>query len=183
MPPNLSKSRFVAGWQCHKQQWLRVHQPEAPELQVNVVLQDRFDQGTEVGLLARERFPGGVLIDLPHDDPGRVEVTRRVLDTGARFVFEATFVEAGVYVAIDVLERTDDGFTLIEVKSSSKLKDEHIPDVAIQTWVARLAGLDIRRAVLMHLNTGFRHPDRGDLFAFTDVTAEVEAFQHRIRPW
>jgi hypothetical protein len=180
MPPNLSKSRFVSGWQCHKQQWLRVHQPEAPELQVNVVLQDRFDQGTEVGLLARERFPGGVLIDLPHDHPGRVEATRRVLDAGARFVFEATFVEARVYVAIDVLERTQDGFTLIEVKSSSKLKDEHIPDVAIQTWVARLAGLDIRRAVVMHLNTDFRHPDRGDLFAFTDVTAEVEAFQHRI---
>ena len=30
MPPNLSKSRFVAGWQCHKQLWLRVHEQDAP---------------------------------------------------------------------------------------------------------------------------------------------------------
>ena len=53
MPPNLSKSRFVAGWQCHKLLWLRVHEKNAPELQIDVVLQDRFDQGTEVGVLAR----------------------------------------------------------------------------------------------------------------------------------
>ncbi len=52
--------------------------------------------------------------------------------------------------------------------------------MAIQTWVARRAGIDVRRVELMHLNTDFRHPDRGELFARTDVTAEVEAFQPRI---
>ncbi len=180
MPPNLSKSRFVAGWQCHKLLWLRVHEKDAPELQVDVVLQDRFDQGAEVGALARKQFPGGVLIDLPHDDPGRVEATRGALEAGATSVFEATFIEDRVYVAVDVLERTLEGFTLIEVKSSTRLKDEHIPDIAIQTWVARRAGIDVRRAELMHLNTDFRHPDRGELFVRTDVTAEVEAFQPRI---
>jgi hypothetical protein len=177
MPPNLSKSRFVAGWQCHKQLWLRVHEKDAPELQVDVVLQDRFDQGAEVGALARGHFPGGVLIDLPHDDPVRIEATGRALAAGAPAVFEATFVEDRVYVAIDVLERSAGGFTLIEVKSSTKVKDEHIPDVAIQVWVARRAGLDVRRAVVMHLNTDFRHPDRGELFVRTDVTGAVEAFQ------
>ena len=55
-------------------------------------------------------------------------------------MFEATFIQDRVYVAIDVLERTADGFTLIEVKSSTSVKDEHIPDVAIQVWVARRAG-------------------------------------------
>ena len=180
MPPNLSKSRFVAGWQCHKLLWLRAHEQDAPELQVDVVLQDRFDQGAEVGALARETFPGGALIDLPHDDPGRVDATRRALDSGAPAVFEATFVEDRVYVAIDILERTGDGFTLIEVKSSTKRKDEHLPDIAIQTWVARRAGIDVRRMELMHLNTDFRHPDHGELFERTDVTEEVEALQSLI---
>jgi hypothetical protein len=180
MPPNLSKSRFVAGWQCHKQLWLRVHEQDAPELQVDVVLQDRFDQGAEVGALAREHFPGGALIDLPHDDPCRIEATGRALAAGAPAVFEATFVEDRVYVAIDVLERAAGGFTLIEVKSSTKVKDEHIPDVAIQVWVARRAGLDVRRAEVMHLNTDFRHPDLGELFVRTDVTDRVEALQPNI---
>jgi hypothetical protein len=180
MPPSLSKSRFVSGWQCHKQLWLRVHEPDADELRIDVVLQDRFDQGAEVGALARTRFPGGALIDLPHDDPRRIEATGRALAAGAPAVFEATFVQDRVYVAIDVLERAAGGFTLIEVKSSTKVKDEHIPDVAIQTWVARRAGLDIRRAVVMHLNTDFRHPDRGELFVRTDVTEDVERLLPRI---
>jgi hypothetical protein len=180
MPPSLSKSRFVAGWQCHKLLWLKVHEPLAPELQVDVVLQDRFDQGQEVGRIARERFPGGVLIDLEHNDPARVPATMQALAAGAPAVFEATFIEGRVFAAIDVLERTAEGFTLIEVKSSTKVKDEHIPDVAIQTWVARRAGIDVRRVELMHLNTNFRHPDRGDLFERTDVTAEVEALLPRV---
>ncbi len=178
--PNLSKSRFVSGWQCHKQMWLKVHEPLAPELQIGIVLQDRFDQGAEVGALARTRFPGGTMIDLPHDDPRRIEATGRALAAGAPAVFEATFVQDRVFVAIDVLERTAAGFTLIEVKSSSKLKDEHIPDVAVQVWVARRAGIDVRRAVVMHLNSEFRHPDQGDLFVRTDVTEQAEAFQHLI---
>ncbi|HEU5154892.1 MAG TPA: DUF2779 domain-containing protein, partial [Gemmatimonadales bacterium] len=92
----------------------------------------------------------------------------------------ATFIENRVFVSIDVLERSGDGFNLIEVKSSTKLKDQHIPDAAIQTWVARKAGIDVRRVELMHLNTDFRHPSLGDLFHRTDITAEVEAFQPRI---
>jgi hypothetical protein len=177
---NLSKSRFVAGWQCHKQLWLKVHEPDAPELEIGKVLQDRFDQGAAVGELAQTHFPGGILIDLPHNDPRRIEATGRALAAGAPAVFEATFVEDRVFVAIDVLERTADGFTLIEVKSSTKVKDEHIPDVAIQVWVARRAGIDVRRAEVMHLNTEFRHPDIGELFEREDVTERVEAFQHRI---
>jgi Domain of unknown function(DUF2779) len=130
--------------------------------------------------VAQELFPGGVAIDLPHDDANRVPATRAALDSGAPAIFEATFVEDRVFVAIDILERTDEGFTLIEVKSSTKLKDEHIPDLAIQTWVARKAGVNVTRVELIHLNTDFRHPDDGELFGRIDVTKEVEAFQPRI---
>ena len=60
----LSKSRFVAGVQCLKLLWWRVHEPSAVELQPDKVLQDRFDQGQAVGELATSLFPDGVLIDL-----------------------------------------------------------------------------------------------------------------------
>src|SRR6266496_6374692 len=65
-PPRLSKSRFVTGCQCHKLLWWTVHEPDATELQPDKVLQDLFDQGRQVGEAARKRYPGGVLIDLPH---------------------------------------------------------------------------------------------------------------------
>ena len=174
--PRLSKSRFTAGLQCHQYLWLKVHEPDAPELVPDEVLQDRFDQGIRVGELARERFPGGRLIDLPHYAAReRVAATRKALDDGAPAVFEATFVEDGTFVAVDVLERLAEGFRLIEVKSTKTAKDEHVPDAAVQVYVAGKAGIDVRAVEIMHLNPEHRFPDVGDLFARTDVTEAVEA--------
>ena len=78
---------------------------------------------------------------------------------------------------MDILERDGDAFRLIEVKSSTRLKDEHLPDVAIQLHVLRASGLDVARAELMHLNRECAYPDLEDLFVREDVTAAVEALQ------
>jgi predicted RecB family nuclease len=173
--PRLSKSRYAAGVQCHKLLWWKAHEPGAVELQPDKVLQDRFDQGAQVGALARERFPGGVLIDLPHNAVAeRLEQTRAALDAGFPFIFEASFVADDTFVAIDVLERLDRGFRLVEVKSASSQKEEHVPDAAVQAHVARRNSVDVRAVEIMHLNKAHRFPDQGDLFARTDVTHAVE---------
>ncbi|MGH7539172.1 MAG: DUF2779 domain-containing protein [Gemmatimonadales bacterium] len=161
--------------QCHKLLWWKVHEPGAVELQPDKVLQDRFDQGIQVGALARTRFPGGLLIDLPHTAVAqRVRRTRAALEARAPVIFEASFVADNTYVAVDILERLDNGFRLIEVKSSSSQKDEHISDAAVQVHVAQQSGIDVRVAEIMHLNKEFRHPDRGDLFETADVTTPVD---------
>src|SRR5213596_328258 len=175
--PRLSKSRFTSGLQCHKKLWWEVHEPDAPELQPDKVLQDLFDQGRLVGEAARTIYPGGVLIDLPHHAGAeRVAATKTALQSGAPAVFEATFIADGTFVAIDVLEKAGDGYRLIEVKSSSSQKPEHIPDVAIQARVAAACGVKITAAAVLHLNKEFRHPASGDLFARSDVTGAVAAF-------
>jgi len=172
----LSKSRFVAGTQCHKLLWWRVHDPGAVELQPDKVLQDRFDQGRQVEGIARGRFQGGVLIDLPHDAvQRRLDETRSALQAGASVIFEAGFIADDTFVAADVLERDAEGCRLIEVKSSSSLKDDHIADAAVQVHVLRRSGIDVRHAEVMHLNKEFHFPDKGDLFVRADVTAPVEA--------
>jgi predicted RecB family nuclease len=174
---HLSKSRFVDGCQCRGLLWRKVHESDAPELTPDPVLQDRFDQGIQVGELARTRFPGGVLIDLPHSHvEERLQATRMAIDSGAPAVFEATFEADNVLVAVDVLERTGDGFNLIEVKASSSVKDEHIPDAAIQTHVLQRSGVAVDGSAIMHLNKDFRHPDKGDLFLVTDVSEQVRNF-------
>ena len=100
----LSKSRFTSGLQCHKKLWWEVHEPDAIELQPDKVLQDLFDQGRQVGEAARTRYPGGVLIDLPHHAGAeRVAATQQALETGAPAIFEATFIAENTFVAIDVL--------------------------------------------------------------------------------
>jgi predicted RecB family nuclease len=181
MPHRLSKSRYTAGLQCHKLLWWKVHEPLALELQPDKVLQDRFDQGRQVGELARTRFPGGVLIDLPHSAADeRVALTQKRIADGAPAIFEATFIADNTFVAVDVLLREKDGFRLIEAKATSSCKDEHWPDAAIQVHVARRSGLTISAAEIMHLNKDFRHPDQGELLLRTDVTAEIEPLMGKI---
>src|SRR3989454_11633069 len=61
----LSKSRFLAGLQCHKQLWWRVHEPDAPELAPTPDLQARVEAGERGGGAARGYVPGGELVGFP----------------------------------------------------------------------------------------------------------------------
>jgi hypothetical protein len=177
----LSKSRFVTGVQCHKLLWWTVHEPDAVELQPDKVLQDLFDQGRQVGEIARTRFPGGVLVDAPHNArKQRVAATQAALDAGAPAVFEATFIADDTYVAVDVLEKRSQGHHLVEVKSSSSKKEEHIPDVAVQAYIAGASGVEIKSAEVMHLNKEFKNPDVGELFVHTDVSEAVAAYLPKV---
>jgi hypothetical protein len=172
----LSKSRFTAGLQCHKQLWWRVHEPAAPELVPDAQTQAIFDQGTMVGALARSYVPGGALIDFPHDQTQqKIDATAAALAEQAPVIYEASFSADRVFVAVDILERLRGGFGLIEVKSSTSAKPEHLSDAAIQAHVLGQAGLEVRRVEIMHLNRACAFPDLGDLFARTDVTREVAA--------
>src|SRR3990170_4243039 len=119
----LSKSRVMAGLQCHKLLWWMVHEPSAPELQADDQTQVLMDRGSRVGEIARSYVPGGVAIVLPYNAyDERIAVTRRLLEDGAPAVYEASFRGSGVFVAVDILKRDDRGFRLIEVKSSASVK-------------------------------------------------------------
>src|SRR5687767_12900107 len=182
----LSKSRFTSGKQCHKLLWWRVHEPLAVELQPDKVLQDRFDQGAQVGALALERFADGVLIRLADRNDGsdrtwderddeRLDMTRQAMDGGANTIFEASFFADNTFVTCDVLLREADGWRLIEVKATNSVKPEHLLDAAIQTHVLELSGLTITAIEIMHLNKECHFPDLTNLFERTVVTDEVRA--------
>ncbi len=176
---HLSKSRFVAGVQCHKQLWWRVHEPDAPELVPEPALRNRFDQGAEVGRVARGYVPGGELIDLPfHQYDNKVAATRDALRRDPPAVYEATFLADDTYAQVDILEREPQGsgYRVIEVKATNRLKGEHIPDVAIQVHVLRKSGLPVTGADIMHLNRDCHFPDLDNLFIREDVTALVEGY-------
>ncbi|HET8937137.1 MAG TPA: hypothetical protein VFN67_27035 [Polyangiales bacterium] len=106
-PTRLSKSRYMAGLQCEKRLWWAVHQPDAAELTPDRAQEALFDRGHEVGALAREHRPGGVLIDFPHEQiDARVDATRRALARGETVIYEASFLQNGIFVALS--ERIED---------------------------------------------------------------------------
>ncbi|MCY4469008.1 MAG: hypothetical protein OXC08_09820 [Thiotrichales bacterium] len=71
------------------------------------------------------------------------EETRRVIEAGAvPAVFEAVFEHERVLVRADVIERLPrGGWRLVEVKSTTRLKEVFLLDLAVQLWVLRGAGL------------------------------------------
>jgi hypothetical protein len=173
-PPLLSKWRYVAGLQCPKRLWWTVHEHDAPELVDHEVADPILERGERVGVLARRYVPSGRLIDLPHHEVRqRVDATKAALAEGVPAIYEASFLEDDIFVSVDILERRKRRFVLTEVKSTTKVKPEHLPDVAVQLHVLRKAGIDVERAEIMHLNRSCRHPNLKKLFARKAVTKRV----------
>ena len=171
---NLSKSRYTTGLSCLRQLWWQVHEPDAPELVRDAANQARLDEGVRVGELARRYVPGGTPMGFTFQQIAeKLACTAQLLASGASVIYGASFLADRVFVEVDILERAGDGWRLIEVKSSTKVKDEHIPDAAVQAYVLGRAGLKVAAVELMHLNRECRFPHLESLFEREDITARV----------
>lgn len=180
----LSKSRLLAHQQCPKRLWLQVNRPDLQV--VDPALQARMDAGNMVGDLARQMYPKGVLID-GDNLTDAITATEKVLSLPRRIpIFEATFRADGVLVRNDVLAPEPRGYHLIEVKSSTSVKDYHLQDVAVQAYVTEQSGIPLRRVSLMHIDNQFEYPGNGDyqgLFKLADVTADARARLPDVPKW
>ena len=182
LPPHcLSKSRFMAGHQCHLRLWYDIHERHLLP-PVDAAQQAIFDTGHKVGDLARERYPGGYLVAHDYRNiPAALSETRRLVESGsAPALFEPAFQHDGVLARVDVLQRMPDGgWRMIEVKSTTRCKPEHVLDVAVQLWVLRGEGLDIRDAGVLTLNREYIYDgirlDLDALFKFHPVLDDADA--------
>jgi predicted RecB family nuclease len=136
--------------------------------------------GIEVGTKARLLWPGGVLVDDPeHRDYGAaVKRTKTLIaDPAVPAILEATLVYDGVLVRVDALERLPDGrWRVNEVKSSTRIKDEHLEDLALQIYVIAGNGLEMADAYLIFTNDKYVRGEGVDwnaLFHRYDVTEDV----------
>lgn len=169
----ITKSNFMSGLQCQKRLWLEVKEPNRATA-LAPAQQRIINQGNEVGHYARQQFPGGKLITGNSLDP--IQETQQAILSRASRLFEAAFVFDGLLIRCDILRRNATGtWELIEVKSSSKVKDEHIEDVALQKYVLTGAGITVNKTKLMHINTQHCcYPDLSKLFMFEDITSKVD---------
>lgn len=171
----LKKGTFLSGMHCARRMWWEIHDKGCAELEHGLATRILFDQGNEVGALAREQVPGGILIrrDNGHFVKSFAASRAAVDDPAVSVIYEAGFVAHDTMIFADILVRGEEGFTLIEVKQGTSVAEEHFADLAIQAVVMREAGVKIDRFELMHLNRECRFPDLGNLFVREDVTKQV----------
>jgi hypothetical protein len=181
--PLLSKSRFMAGRQCQKRLYLECFHPDLAE-PVDAGRQAILDTGTLVGELARDLSPGGVLIAEDHlHHSEAVSSTKKALENqSAPAIYEAAFVHDDVRIRADILARSGNGlYNLIEVKSGTGVKAEHIPDVAVQLYVLKGSGIPVDLACLCHLNKEYVYQggnyDLSQLFSVEDITDKAQQLQ------
>jgi len=180
----LSKSRFLSGLQCLKRLYLEVHAPDLAA-QPDEYRQAILDMGSEVGELARRRFAGGALVTADYRHlPDALRQTAELLavqDVPA--IFEAAVEFDRVLIRVDILARQPsaggDGsrWRLIEVKSSARVKDIHLHDLAVQAHVLAGAGIELAGTYVLHIDTRYLYDgnnlDLDRLFELEDVTEAV----------
>lgn len=183
LPKLLSKTRLMRGYQCVKSIYLTIHNKEL-EPPVTPDLQAIFDQGNEVGSEARKRYPSGVMVDNPAwDFFGALKRTRELLQNEAEVIFEAAFEYKGCFARADIItySRETKRWSIFEVKSTTKVKDEHLDDVGLQAWIMANAGLPIEKISILHINNECRFPNLNNLFTEVDVTDDLRK-RHNLIP-
>lgn len=172
----LSKSDYMMAYNCVKALWLNKNRKDLMP-NINEAQQTSFDIGNEVQELARQYFDNGVMVNAePWDVINGVILTKKLAENH-NILYEAfAQLSWGAFCRIDVLKKNGNGWDLIEIKSSNALKDEHIIDLAFQSYVFTNAGYNVKDCYVLHLNKEYKRSKAIDvkrLFKLEKVTSEV----------
>jgi hypothetical protein len=168
----LTKSKILEGIQCAKRLHFSINHPEFA-LPPNESQKTLFNQGIEVGKFAQNQFPGGVVISAPSFDRDLIlKQTAEALNHNGLTLFEAGFLHEGLFVQVDILHREnlDAPWEIIEVKSSTKIKNEHLYDLAVQKYVVQNQMFNVQSFSIMTVNSECVFPNLENLFSKEDVT-------------
>ena len=113
-----------------------------------------------------------------------INQTKKHIDDGIKYIYEATFSFNGILVMVDVLEIHEDGeVSIYEVKSSVGVKDIYVHDTSIQYYVLKQLDFSLMSANVVHINSTYQRGDTlelDELFTIADVTQEVVELQINI---
>lgn len=176
----LSKSKYCRLWQCAKQLWLDTNHPELQAADPS--REERMTTGNEVGDLAMGLFGDFTEVTVLKEE-GRPDITamidktRLCIDAGAENICEASFSYDGLYCAVDILRKQGGGYTIYEVKSSTKEAEIYGVDIAYQKYVLEHCGINVTGTYLVCINSDYvrgEDLDISQLFKIVDMTPWVE---------
>ncbi len=185
---NLSKSKLMNYRQCEKRLWLEIHEPDL-RMDSDATLAS-FEGGHQVGDVAQRIYdPQGQGVFVDRDElgfDGSFQKTAELLKAG-RPIFEAGFRIAGAMAFADILLPVKGGrWGMVEVKSSTSVKDYHRDDAAIQAYIARKSGLDLSSIRLAYVDNTWTYPGKGDyrgLLVEADLTQEAFDREEEVEEW
>ena len=162
----LSKSDFMKFLQCKKYLWLYKHRKDLLE-EVSEKQQAIFDQGFTVEEYAMKLFP-----------EANAQLIARAPYAGKP---NQLYARADLVVHVPDTDQID----IYEVKSSSGVHPEHLPDLAFQKIAFTAAGYQVNKTYMIHLNGEYVRQgsiDPHELLTIADITEDVEEMVEQITP-
>lgn len=187
----LSKSKLLAFRQCPKRLWLELHSPELRE--DSSATQASFAVGHQVGDIAQRLYDPkgkGALIDPQVEGFDAAFARTQDLLKSNQPIFEAGFRAEGALAFADVMLPVKHGgkraWRMVEVKSSTSVKNYHRDDAAVQTFLARNCGVPLSGIALAHIDSSWVYPGNDDysgLLVENDLTNEAFGRSDEVRGW
>jgi hypothetical protein len=185
--PTISKSQYVRGLQCKKALWLFRNRKDL-QSELSSAQKDILDIGNLIGKLAMENYPTGVEVKNEYwDINGAIKTTNKYIDDGNNIIFEATAMHpiTGAYSKIDILKRFEDTdlWDLIEVKSSTQVKEYHKDDLAFQYYVFSNSGYKIRNSYMMLIDNSYKRTGNIEptkILQLIDISEDVKNKQNEV---
>ena len=174
----VTNSKYLSRLQCHKRLWYEKNHPERASA-ISKSQQRIIDQSIEVSVLARDKFPGGTLIDSSVLEES-LKQTEDAMQRGVPYIIVPTFIFDGIWVRCDVLQKDLKSWRIIKVTASTEVKAEHLHELAAQKYVLTEQGVSVSSTQLMRINRECVYPDLSNLFVFEDVTDRVDPLMDNV---
>ena len=155
----LSKTNYLVYRDCAHNAWVKAHLPEVYKAKpLSVFDQAIIETGNDVDVLARDLFPGGVLIER-----GDAAGTAQLVAQRAPVLYQPVFETERYTTACDILvwNAETQSYDLYEVKASTSGDDKaandelYTYDIAFQAHVLRENGVPLGALYLVRLNSEY----------------------------
>lgn len=153
----ITKTDFMIFANCRKQYWLTKNRVDLMK-PVSDDAQKHIDDGMKVGALARQFIDNTFVAarkkaDKTVDIEAQIEATKLGLANNYPCVAEASFQYEDLFCAVDLLKvDAGGGYSILEVKATNTVKEDHFEDIAFQKYVLEKCGLRINNLFILHLN-------------------------------
>jgi hypothetical protein len=175
----IDKEAFLAAATCLTQGWYVRH---APKEEPSPGVEWRFYVGAEIGRLARGWLGAGVPLPRSPVENALAATAKALDEAGTVLAYEPTFATGDFVARADAVRKNGTSWDLIEVKSGKlpesgdpkKVKSDYIDDFAFTTFVAKAAGLEVARCVMVLIRGDYRYGQpMSELLGEIDVTNQV----------
>lgn len=184
----ISKSDYMLFLRHPAWLWLKKNDPsKLPP--VDAATQAMFDAGHAFEPYVESLFPEGVALGFTDFDEYRSLPlrTRQALESGAQVVFQPRFEWDGFTCISDIVSVVE-GKTvdLYEIKSSTRVKPDHLYDLAFQKTVLEGVGFTVRNVFVIHVNNQYVRAEEvnpKELTTFSEVTEQVSEIATKTREY